>query len=138
MERLTGARLIELPRNARSDGELIVAEARRQVPFSIERMFILAAPVGSTRGNHAHRLCSQFMVCVHGAVDIVCDDGGERRIFALDRNHQALLVPPMIWNIVNFRQAESLLVVLCDRHYEEHDYVRDYAEFQRLRQSELR
>jgi len=40
----TGARLIELPRHARADGEFIVAEAAAQVPFRIERMFALAAP----------------------------------------------------------------------------------------------
>ena len=43
----TEARLIELPRHARADGEVIVAEAAAQVPFRIERMFALAAPAGT-------------------------------------------------------------------------------------------
>jgi hypothetical protein len=70
-----------------------------------------------------------MMICVHGAVDIVCDDGGQRRTIELKRGTQALLVPPGIWNTVVFRENDSVLVVFCDRPYEEPDYIRDYPEF---------
>jgi dTDP-4-dehydrorhamnose 3,5-epimerase-like enzyme len=123
------ARVVELPRHARADGEVIVAEVAAQVPFRIERMFALAAPAGATRGRHAHRLCSQFMICVNGAVGVLCDDGKKKNMFALERRDRALLVPPGLWNTVEFRQDGSVLIVLCDRVYEAHDYIRDYAEF---------
>jgi dTDP-4-dehydrorhamnose 3,5-epimerase-like enzyme len=129
------ARLIELPRHARADGEVVVAEATAQVPFRIERMFALSAPAGAKRGRHAHRLCSQFMICVSGAVDVVCEDGRKKNTFALERRDQALLVPPGVWNTVEFRQDESVLIVLCDRIYEAHDYIHDYAEFLSFRES---
>ena len=129
------ARLIELPRHARADGEVVVAEATAQVPFRIERMFALSAPAGTKRGRHAHRLCSQFMICVSGAVDVVCEDGRKKNTFALERRDQALLVPPGVWNTVEFRQDESVLIVLCDRIYEAHDYIHDYAEFLSFRES---
>jgi dTDP-4-dehydrorhamnose 3,5-epimerase-like enzyme len=135
MNQIGEARLIELPRHARTDGEVIVAEAAAQVPFRIERMFALAAPAGATRGHHAHRLCSQFMICVSGAVDVVCEDGRSKNIFALDRRNQALLVPPGLWNTVEFRRSDSVLVVLCDRVYEAEDYIRDYTEFLSFRES---
>jgi dTDP-4-dehydrorhamnose 3,5-epimerase-like enzyme len=131
-------RMIALPEHSRDDGAVVVAESFVHVPFSVARMFTLRAPIGALRGNHAHRRCSQFMVCVHGAVDIVCDDGSKRQTFTLDRNDRALLVPPNIWNAVAFRKASSVLVVLCDRHYEDHDYVRDYAEFLKWRQEGYR
>lgn len=129
-------RRIVLPEHGRDDGSVVVAETFVHVPYSIARVFTLQAPLGARRGHHAHRLCSQFMVCVQGAVDIICDDGRERRTFTLDHGNQALLVPPMIWNIVDFRHTAAILAVMCDRHYEEHDYVRDYAEFLKLRQVE--
>jgi dTDP-4-dehydrorhamnose 3,5-epimerase-like enzyme len=135
MNQLSEARLIELPRHARADGEVIVAEAAAQVPFRIERMFALAASAGAKRGRHAHRLCSQFMICVSGAVDVVCEDGSNKNTFALNRRNQALLVPPGLWNTVEFRQDESVLIVLCDRVYEADDYIRDYAEFLSFRES---
>jgi dTDP-4-dehydrorhamnose 3,5-epimerase-like enzyme len=135
MCQLSDARLIDLPLHARADGEVVVAEAAAQVPFRIERMFALAAPAGTKRGRHAHRLCSQFMICVSGAVDVVCEDGSKRNRFGLNRRNQALLVPPGLWNTVEFRQNESVLIVLCDRVYEADDYIRDYAEFLSFRKS---
>lgn len=135
MKRLSDARLIELPRHARADGEVIVAEAAAQVPFRIERMFALAASAGAKRGHHAHRRCSQVMICINGVVEVTCDDGAEKKAFALERRNQALLVPPGLWNTVEFRQDHSVLVVLCDRVYEAEDYIRDYAEFLSVRES---
>ena len=135
MNQLSDARLIDLPLHSRADGEVVVAEAAAQVPFRIERMFALAAPAGTKRGRHAHRLCSQFMICVSGAVDVVCEDGSKRNTYALNRRNQALLVPPGLWNTVEFRQNESVLIVLCDRVYEADDYIRDYAEFLSFRES---
>jgi dTDP-4-dehydrorhamnose 3,5-epimerase-like enzyme len=75
------------------------------------------------------------MICVSGAVDIVCEDGKSKNSFALARRSQALLVPPAVWNTVEFRQNESVLIVLCDRVYEAHDYIHDYAEFLSFRES---
>jgi dTDP-4-dehydrorhamnose 3,5-epimerase-like enzyme len=135
MTKLSEVRFIDLPRHARADGEVIVAEAAAQVPFRIERMFALTAPAGAERGRHAHRRCSQFMICVSGAVDVVCEDGSRKNTFALNRRNQALLVPPGLWNTVEFRQNESVLIVLCDRVYEADDYIRDYAEFLSFRES---
>jgi dTDP-4-dehydrorhamnose 3,5-epimerase-like enzyme len=125
----TAARFIELPCHRRDDGEVVVAEAAAQVPFAIARMFTLTAPAGAVRGNHAHRRCSQFMQCVHGIVEVTCSDGHGQKIFVLDRRDRALLVPPGIWNTVTFRQGHSVVTVLCDRPYEEGDYIRDYADY---------
>jgi len=127
------ARSIELPRHMRGNGEVVVAEPATGVPFEIARLFVLRAPEGAERGKHAHRLCSQFMICSNGAVDILLDDGTETRTFTLTSSNVALLVPPMLWNTVVFRAAQSVLSVLCDRPYEIDDYIRDYREFARLR-----
>ena len=75
------------------------------------------------------------MICVSGAVDVVCEDGSSKKTFALNRRNQALPVPPGLWNTVEFRQKESVLIVLCDRVYEPDDYIRDYAEFLSFRES---
>jgi dTDP-4-dehydrorhamnose 3,5-epimerase-like enzyme len=135
MNQLSDARLVALPRHARDDGELVAAEVAAQVPFQIERMFALAAPVGAKRGQHVHQLCSQFMICVSGAVDVVCEDGRGKAKFKLDRRDQALVVPPGLWDTVEFCQHDSVLVMLCDWAYEAHDYIRDYAEFLSFRES---
>jgi dTDP-4-dehydrorhamnose 3,5-epimerase-like enzyme len=128
-------RLIELPRYARENGEIVVAQAFDQVPFPIARAFTLTAPRGARRGEHAHRRCTQFMVCVHGAVDVLCDDSRDREVFTLDRNNLALCVPPTIWNTLIFKEECSVVMVLCDRLFEEADYLREYDEFVAFRKA---
>jgi hypothetical protein len=127
-------RLVDLPRHVRDDGEVVVAEAATGVPFDIARLFVLRAPAGAERGRHAHKLCSQLMICSIGSVEVVLDDGSALRRFVLDRSDRALLVPPMIWNTVIFRSQHTVVSVLCDRPYEADDYLRDYEEFRRCKQ----
>ena len=131
---LADVRIIDLPRHVRDDGEVVVADSATTVPFAIARLFTLRAPSGAERGKHAHRRCSQFMICSDGAVDVLLDDGAARQTFVLDRSNRALLVPPMIWNTVLFRMPHSVVSVLCDRPYEAEDYVRDYHDFMHLRE----
>ena len=138
LSRLADVRVIELPCHRRDDGEIVVAEGATAVPFAIARLFVLRAPAGAERGHHAHKLCSQFMICSNGAVDVALDDGTTRQIFTFDRSNRALLVPPMIWNTVVFRAPETVVSVLCDRPYEADDYVRNYVEFKRLREGSER
>lgn len=44
------------------------------------------------------------MICVSGAVDVVCEDGAQQK-FVLDRGDVALLMPPGLWNIVESGKA---------------------------------
>jgi hypothetical protein len=133
--RIGHVRVLDLPRHSQTDGELVVATSGECVPFPIARLFTIKAPLGAERGKHAHRRCSQFMICVHGALEIICDDSSERRTFVLDRGNLALVVPPTIWCTVVYRQAASVLAVLCDRPYEADDYIRDYAQFLAFRKA---
>jgi len=133
LRHVDAVRPLDLPRHARADGAVVVAETGAAMPFAATRMFTVTAPLGAERGQHAHKLCSQFMWCVHGAVDVICDDGASKRTFALNRDNHALLVPPTIWGTILYREANSVLAVLCDRLYEAEDYIRDYSEFIAMR-----
>jgi hypothetical protein len=127
--------LIELPRHTRDDGEVVVAQVATQVPFLIKRVFTVTGSLDAVRGNHAHRGCAQFVICVHGSVEVLCDDGQRTKAFRLDRNSLGLNVPPTIWNKVVFKERRSVAVVLCDLPFEEDDYIRDYAEFLAFRKT---
>jgi hypothetical protein len=128
-QRVSDLRMTELPLHVRGDGELSVVEGCNHIPFPIARIFIVKAPMGAVRGKHAHKHCTQFMICPEGAVEVVCDDGTSRKAFLLNRGDQGLLVPPSIWAEETPRQERSVLLVLCDRPYEVNDYILDYAEF---------
>ena len=129
------ARLIELPHHFEENGDLVVMERPAQVPFKIERVFVVRAPADAIRGQHAHKRCAQFMVCTNGCVEIVCDDGTDTATFVLNRPELALLVPATLWAQQTYLDADSVLTVLCDHAYEAADYIRDYAEFKAFRRN---
>jgi hypothetical protein len=128
MNQLSDARLIDLPRHARADGEVIVAEAAAQVPFRIERMFALARPPRASSVLAIHGLRQRRRGCR-------LRRRKQEKHLCAEPPQSGLLVPPGLWNTVEFRQNESVLIVLCDRVYEADDYIRDYAEFLSFRES---
>lgn len=122
-------RLVELAMHAREDGELVVVEQGKAIAFPVLRMFTVRAAQGAIRGRHAHKQCWQFLLCVHGAIEVECDDGTSKQAFLLDAGNKGLLVPPSIWASETYVVGESVLSVLCDRLYEADDYLRDYEQF---------
>lgn len=111
-------------------GNLTALEFSHDLPFVVQRIFLTyGIPSLSTRGEHAHRLCEQFLVCVHGECHLRVDDGENREEFCLNRPTFGVLVPPMVWAQEHLHSADSVLMVLASRPYEAEDYIRDYREF---------
>jgi UDP-2-acetamido-3-amino-2,3-dideoxy-glucuronate N-acetyltransferase len=81
-------------------GDLTVAEFGKQVPFVPKRYFLVFnVPTRDVRGEHAHRKCAQFLVCVNGSCTVAADDGRSRREIVLDRPDLGVLLPPMVWGV---------------------------------------
>ena len=111
------------------NGSLAVVEGEVNIPFKISRVFLVSAADGAIRGDHAHRECSQFLICPSGVVEVLCDDGDQKKTFVLDHPQVGLLIPPGIWSKQTYRGALVSLTVLCDRGYEASDYIRNYDIF---------
>jgi dTDP-4-dehydrorhamnose 3,5-epimerase-like enzyme len=125
--------LLDLPKHIDPRGNLSVVEGSRHVPFDIRRIFyIYDVPTGESRGAHAHRTLQQFLVCLSGTFEVAVDDGRERARIPLNRPWKGLLVPPMIWAAEENFSPGTVCLVLTSDFYREEDYIRDYAEFQRL------
>ena len=126
--------LITFPHHLEDNGSLIVMEELKNVPFKIARVFVVLASVGSIRGEHAHRLCSQLLTCPTGSIEVLCDDGSKQIKYFLNKPNLGLLLPPGIWAKQTYLDQNSVLTVLCDRPYEVDDYIRDYNEFKTYRE----
>ena len=122
-------RAVALPKHQAETGTLVVLEGDGLVPFSIARVFVVQTSPGAVRGQHAHKRCTQFFICTSGAVDVHCDDGVANQVFRLSVPEQGLLIPPGIWAEEHYREAGTVLMVLCDLPYDKDDYVRDRQEF---------
>ena len=127
---MNSVKLIQFPIYEESNGELSVFEQNIEaIPFSIKRIFNVRSDKGSVRGMHAHRLCSQILICSNGSIEVICDDSFHQKIFLLDKPNLGLLVPPGIWAEQKYIQQNSSMTVVCDRLYESGDYISDYDQF---------
>ena len=114
-------------------GSISVGEFSRTVPFFPKRFFtVFDVPSYETRGEHAHRECHQFLVCIKGSCAVVADNGMQRQEFVLDRPDIGLYLPPMIWGIQYKYANEAVLLVFASHFYDSGDYIRSYNEFQQL------
>lgn len=125
--------LIDIDLYDNVNGSLCVFEKFEDIDFQLRRVFTISAQSSCIRGNHAHKTCSQMLVCLSGNITVVCDNGEEKWSFILDKMNKALLIPPLIWASQTYPDENSILMVLCDRHYEEKDYIRNYSEFNEYR-----
>lgn len=111
-------------------GELTVGEFEKSIPFPTKRYFIVFnVPSMETRGEHAHKECHQFLICVRGSCAVVADDGEKRQEFLLDRPDIGIHLPPMTWGIQYKYSADAVLLVFASHYYNNNDYIRNYAEF---------
>lgn len=111
-------------------GNLTVGEFQRQIPFEPRRYFIVYdVPSREVRGEHAHRECHQFLVCLKGSCAVVADDGQNKTEVLLDAPHRGLYLPPMTWGIQYKYSADAMLLVFASHHYDAADYIREYDEF---------
>ena len=131
--RVPGVSLHRMPRVADIRGSLTVGEFDRSVPFPVKRYFmVFDVPSVETRGEHAHRECHQFLICVRGSCAVVADDGAHRQEFLLDRPDIGVHLPPMVWGIQYKYSADAVLLVFASHYYDGADYIRDYSKFRQL------
>ncbi|SFQ11141.1 Acetyltransferase (isoleucine patch superfamily) [Geopseudomonas sagittaria] len=125
-----GVTVHRFPRIADIRGSLTVGEFERTIPFSVKRYFmVFDVPSLETRGEHAHRECHQFLICVRGSCAVVADDGANRQEFMLDRPEVGIHLPPMVWGIQYKYSPDAVLMVFASHFYDSDDYIRDYSEF---------
>jgi hypothetical protein len=129
-ESMTNCRLIDIPAIRGPQGDLTYVEGGRNTPFEIKRAFYIKdVPEGGTRAGHALRTCEQLIIAVHGAFDVIADDGKARKRWRLERSTQALYLPRMVWRELENFSPGSICLVLASEHFSEASYIRTYSEF---------
>jgi UDP-2-acetamido-3-amino-2,3-dideoxy-glucuronate N-acetyltransferase len=125
-----GVAIHVLPLHGDLRGQLSVGEFEKDVPFASMRYFLVfGVPSAKVRGEHAHRVCHQFLICVHGACAVLADDGTCRQEFRLDHPRLGLHLPPLVWGVQYKFSSDAVLLVFASHLYDPNDYIRDYDEF---------
>lgn len=130
ISKVKGVTFHELPQVDDMRGSLSVGEFERTIPFKAQRYFLVFdVPSSETRGEHAHRLCHQFIICIKGSCSVVVDDGEQSAEFLLNRPNFGVYLPPMTWGIQYKYSSDAVLLVFASEYYDSDDYIRDYNEF---------
>ena len=129
---LAGVRVVDIPEIRDERGSLTFGQFDSHVPFVPHRYFtIMDVPAGTRRGGHAHRTVEQFIVALRGRVVVSLDDGDATRQVVLDSPRRALYIPPLVWNDLSELSPEGVILGLASEAYNEREYIRDRATFDR-------
>ena len=114
-------------------GNLVVIEGEgMDIPFNIKRVFyIYGSDATVVRGQHANRETEFLLVNVSGSSKVRVHNGTESAVIELNRPGMGLYLSSMLWKDMYDFSADSVLLVLCSRHYDGEEYIRDYQEYLR-------
>jgi UDP-2-acetamido-3-amino-2,3-dideoxy-glucuronate N-acetyltransferase len=126
-----GVHLVRFSEYTDLRGKLTVGEFPDDgVPFTPKRWFMVYdVPSREVRGEHAHRVCHQFLICVSGRVNVAVDDGQHRGEVLLDNPTLGIYIPPLVWASQFRYDADAVLLVLASHAYDPDDYIREYDSF---------
>ena len=126
---VAGVRVHRLTQAQDERGALAALELA-DCPFEPKRIFaVYDVPSESIRGEHAHRACHQFLVCLAGRVNCRVADVTTDDEIVLDGPAFGIHIPPMIWGTQWCYTRDAVLLVLASHPYDAADYIRDYDEF---------
>lgn len=117
----------------KKSGILIPFSLKRNFPIKIKRIFIIKGKKNFTRGDHAHKKCSQFVYPILGKIKINYINKKEEKELILDHNkNEGYLLKPKTWCKIKFLTKNSILLVACDMEYKFSDYIENYSDFLKI------
>ena len=94
---------------------------------NLERVFFLIGKKECTRGNHAHKKCSQFFFPLNSNIKIYLDNGIKEKMILL-KYGEILKVGPLVWVKVKLKKNQ-IIGVFCNKKYSKNEYIRNYQNF---------
>jgi len=125
--------LTDLPRFLDLRGNLSFIEEDSHIPFQIKRVYwIYDVPGGEHRGGHAFKQTDELIVALSGSFDLNLHDGTMEYKFQLNRSYYGVIVPRMVWRMIDNFSTNSLALIIASTDYSETDYIRDFEEFKQI------
>lgn len=127
--KVTDCQIIDIRRYSDNRGYLSVVENGIDIPFEIKRIYYLYMVPEVARGAHAHKALRQLLIATSGSVEVIMDDGTQRKSFILDKPWKGLLIPSGLWRDLENFSGGAVLMCLASEKYDAADYIRNYDEF---------
>lgn len=116
------------------DGNLVIGEAKKSVPFEIKRVYFINNLFNkkSIRGKHAHKKLEQIIFCINGHFTLNLDDGRTKQSILMNDPYYGVKLGVELWHTMTGFSNDCVILVLASDYYDGKDYIRDYGEFMRL------
>jgi dTDP-4-dehydrorhamnose 3,5-epimerase-like enzyme len=113
------------------DGNLVIAEEFKSVPFNIKRVYFINNLFNkkSRRGFHAHKKLEQIIFCVNGHFTLMLDDGKNKQKILMNDPYYGVRLGPKLWHTMTKFSSDCVILVLANDFYKESDYIRNYDNF---------
>jgi len=113
------------------DGNLIIAEGKKNIPFEIKRVYFINNLFNkkSVRGKHAHKKLEQIIFCVNGFFTTTLDDGTTKQRILMNNPYTGIRLGPKLWHEMKNFSSDCVILVLANDYFKKNDYIRDYGEF---------
>jgi dTDP-4-dehydrorhamnose 3,5-epimerase-like enzyme len=126
----TGWCLVPIDQVEDSRGKITIVEKGKPFDFDIKRIFYLSnISPGQVRGFHSHKELKQLIICVKGSFKIKLINHKVTKVINMVETGDALLLDGPVWREMSDFSPDAVMLVLCDRVYDEDIVIRDYAEF---------
>jgi dTDP-4-dehydrorhamnose 3,5-epimerase-like enzyme len=117
----------------KKSGSLVAFSIKDSFPINVKRIFIINGKKNFTRGEHAHKKCSQFLFPILGKIKIECiSNKFQKKLILNSTKNEGYLVKPKTWLRIKFLTKDSILMVACDKEYDFNDYIEKFSEFLRI------
>ncbi|NZA40378.1 WxcM-like domain-containing protein [Eubacterium callanderi] len=132
-ESIENTKFIKFKQLGDERGHLVVIEGNEDVEFDIKRVFyIYGSDPDVVRGQHANRDTEFVLINVCGTSKVRVDDGKEEKVYVLDKPHEGVYIPKMVWKDMYDFSENSILLVLASEHYDGDEYIRDYEDYKTM------
>lgn len=113
------------------DGNLVVAEGSRNIPFDIKRVYFInnLSNKEAIRGKHAHKKLKQVLFCINGSFVLTLEDSENKEEVLMSKSHTGVYMGPGVWHTMSAFSPNCVILVFASDHYGKSDYIRDYPKF---------
>ena len=114
-------------------GRLVPVEFEKNFNMKAKRIFYIHGKKNESRGNHAHKKCSQIFVPILGKIKLnIKSLNAIKKIILNHKKNTAVLIPPKLWCGLDFLSNDAIIMVICDYNYDFNDYIEKYSEYERF------
>ena len=130
--KITKPTIIKTKKYADVNGTLIPFYLNKIKFFKTKRIFIVKGNKNYTRGDHAHKKCTQIFIQLSGQTELLVFKNKKYRFTLDDKRNKLLIIPPLHWCNLKFKKNNSSFLVLCDYNYTPREYIRNFEKFKKI------